>query len=96
MRTIYKYELEVKGVQVLEIPEGAIIRCVQVQFGVPCLWAEVDSRSPKEKRTIEIFGTGHDIPAELRLSYISTFQMDSGALVFHAYERNAATSDQTS
>lgn len=65
----------------------ARILCVQTQCGEPQLWAEVDTAATPEARTIEIFETGQPISQEIGQSrYISTFQMENGSLVFHAYE----------
>ena len=88
MKTIYKYNLQVTDVQQVQLPKEAKILCVQTQRGEPQLWAEVESGATPEARTIEIFGTGHPISQEMGQSrrYISTFQMENGSLVFHAYE----------
>jgi hypothetical protein len=84
MRTIYKYPLRVADEQEVEIPKDAVVLTVQVQYGQPCLWAWVDTANPPGKRTILIRGTGH--PADGLGRYISTFQMEQGKLVFHAFE----------
>lgn len=88
MKTIYKYNLEVTDVQQVQLPKEAKILCVQTQHGEPHLWAEVDTDKTPEARTIEIFGTGHPISQEMGQNrrYISTFQLQGGLLVFHAYE----------
>ncbi|MGI8639230.1 MAG: DUF7352 domain-containing protein [Pyrinomonadaceae bacterium] len=88
MKTIYKYNLQVTDKQQIELPKEAKILCVQVQHGEPQLWAEIDTAATLEARMIEIFGTGHPISQEIGQSrrYISTFQIDNGAFVFHAYE----------
>ncbi len=88
MKTIYKYNLQVTDVQQIQLPKKAKILCVQVQHGEPQLWAEIDTDASQEARTVEIFGTGHPISQEIGQSrrYISTFQMENGLLVFHAYE----------
>lgn len=92
MKTIYKYKLQITSVQQIQLPKEAKILCVQVQHGESQLWAEVDTDLPPEARTIEIFGTGYSIPQvpqEIGQNrrYISTFQMENGTLIFHAYER---------
>lgn len=84
-QTIYKYELRVDDEQFVDMPTGAKMMCVQMQHGKPCLWALVDPILEKERRTVIMCGTGHPMPYAGR--YISTFQMDGGALVFHAFER---------
>lgn len=87
MSTIWKYPLEVNGIQRVSMPRGAKILCVQPQFGAVCLWACVEEKNPIVQRTILIAGTGHPLPdGDATLEYLSTFQIDGGALVFHAFE----------
>lgn len=86
MRTIYKYPLEITDYQPVLMPVSATILSVQVQRGVPCLWAMVDSDSNEpELRQIFIHGTGHRINQNAA-KHIGTFQLHEGALVFHVFE----------
>jgi hypothetical protein len=84
-RQIWKYPLP-KGLNLLEMPEKAIPRSVQIQGGQLCLWAEVQTNQPLEKRRFIVIGTGHPFPpVETRPDiYIGTVQ--DGALVWHIYE----------
>lgn len=68
------------------MPEGAKILTCQVQNNGICLWAEVDSEAPNQRREIEIIGTGHPT-TEANRSYIGTVQMVNGCLVLHVFER---------
>jgi hypothetical protein len=85
MKTIWKWTLAVTDQQSVELPRGAEILAVQIQGGLPQLWALCDSDQPKERRVIAIIGTGHPIVREPG-RYINTFQMYDGALVFHAFD----------
>lgn len=85
MRTIWKFTLEVTDQQTLLMPAGAQILSVQVQHGAPQLWAAVDSDSPLESRSFEIFGTGHWLPPRLG-AFVGAFQISGGTLVFHVFE----------
>lgn len=87
-KVIFKYPLEVTDSQSVVIPIGAEILSVQTQNGHPCLWALVDPKADTEKRIVEIFGTGNLISYGIGVSrkYISTFQLEDGLLVFHAFE----------
>lgn len=89
MSTIWKYDLEVTDTQVLRLPRGAEFLTVQYQFqgsrGCPRLWALVDPEQPPEKYTIYTFGTGHTIANAEGLSYIGTYQLMDGELVFHVF-----------
>ena len=83
--TIYKYTLQ-PGRTVLELHRGAEVLTVQMQRDEPCMWAKVDTTQPMERRTFEVFGTGHTMPNDPRLVYVATFQMYGGSLVFHVFE----------
>lgn len=88
MTTIWKFPLKVADRQTVKMPLPAMVRSVQAQGDQVCLWAEVAPDLAKCDIEIIIVGTGHEIPdiESGHLRYISTFQMHSGALVFHAYE----------
>lgn len=88
-KTIWKFELETKGYQKIEMPEGSEILTVQTQFEKPCLWAFVDPNAEKEDRFIEIFGTGERINCDMGVNrkYIGTYQLSGGNWVFHVFER---------
>lgn len=84
-RAIWKFKLTTDGVQQVSMPEGSVILCVQTQGGCPCIWATVNPDAQQVKRTFEIFGTGHPMPEATR-TYIGTYQMLAGSLVFHLFE----------
>lgn len=86
MRTIHKYV--VGSTATVSMPRGATVLTIQAQRDVPCIWAEVDTTQPLEDRRFIIFGTGHEMPADASLTYLGTFQLDGGALVFHVYEED--------
>lgn len=89
--TIWKYALKVADSQVLPIPDGAPILALQVQHGVPCIWARVDPDAAKAKgREFVIVGTGHPLPPG-SLIYIGSYQVLGGKLVFHVFEREEET-----
>ena len=81
--TIFKYSLDPTG-SFIYLPAGAKILTVQVQNNQPCIWAEVDPTNYTVKRDISIIGTGHTLPKK-EVTYIGTFQLFGGDLVFHVY-----------
>ena len=83
MQTIWKYPLDIRTE--IMIPTGAKILCVHVQNDRPCLWAQVDPKAVKEKRTFKIYGTGHEM-FDACGTYVGTFMTDGGAFVWHVYE----------
>lgn len=84
-KQIFKYPLRFINYQKIEIFEGAEILCIQNQNEVPCIWAMVDTDSPKVTRTFVIFGTGDKINID-NLKYIGTCQFQGGILVYHFCE----------
>lgn len=83
--TIWKFELMITDRQEIQMPILSEILTVQMQYGVPCLWAKVSSDYKKENKIILMYGTGHRIVHELG-KYIGTFQIDDGQLIFHVFE----------
>ena len=86
MKRVYKYPCPMEDRFTLTLPEYAEILCVQVQRGVPTLWALVDPGHLHVDRYFRLSGTGHPIEPSLYLRYIDTFQLQGCALVFHLFE----------
>lgn len=85
-KKIYKYKLSTTSIQQIEIPRNGEVLCVQVQNQSPCIWVLVDPNEPIEKRTFELFGTGHVIDESKERKYIGTYQFMYGEIVFHCFE----------
>lgn len=85
--TIYKYPIKVTDRQTVSIPGSAKLLTVQVQNGIPCVWAHIRDESdlPRE-RTLVTYGTGHPAPLTNMDVYLGTYQLEGGALVFHVFE----------
>ena len=86
---VYKYPLYMGDWVTVTMPEGAEPLCVQMQHGVPCLWARVVVGNPPTSHHFRIAGTGHDLGSNIG-KYIGTFQMHSGDLVFHVFADGGA------
>jgi hypothetical protein len=85
MRSIYKYELQVIERQILSLPEGFNILCVQLQRGIPYIWANVDLQETNIKQvTINTYCTG-EIISDVYEEYIGTYQMETECLVYHVF-----------
>lgn len=90
---IWKFPLETANdgdaefVSVLTMPRLATVLTVQMQRGVPCLWAQVNPANETEMVRVLIVGTGHPLPADIRddYYYAGTFQVPELALVFHVF-----------
>lgn len=83
MKTIWKFPLELKGLQNISIPEGAEILSCSVQNSGIYMWALVDPSLPLQRREIEMIGTGNEVTEEER-KYISTIK--DGPRVWHVFE----------
>jgi hypothetical protein len=86
-KQIWKYVLSTPPITI-EIPKDSKILTVQEQFGEICLWVLVNPTAPKEKRTFEVYGTGHAITYDMGIdrNYISTVQLIGAQLVLHVFE----------
>jgi len=93
MQKIFKYPIKITDIQTIWMPQFALILDVQVQAGVPCLWAMVAENAVPEKRVIEIIGTGNPIDPGQRM-YIGTFQ--DVPFVWHVFEYFAPSPNETS
>jgi len=83
---VYKYPVEQNNEIVIEIPQYAEILTIQTQYGKPYIWALIDTRMPRVARRFILAGTGHPIQNKDELTYIGTFQLEEGSLVFHLFE----------
>jgi len=85
LNSIWKFELKVADEQLVEMPAGSLLLDVQVQNGVPCVWARVDPEQPKVQRKLITHGTGHPVP-DTTGDHVGSYQLQGGSLVFHVFE----------
>ena len=86
MRRIFKYELTLEDVCMIESYNFFDPLCVKVQNGKPVLYAIVDDETDKCKHRIEIYGTGFKVDEYIDSSkYIGTFMLNDAELVFHVF-----------
>ena len=71
--------------QVVSMPINAEILTVQIQNGVPCIWALVDTSSPLSDVSVRVYPTGGEVDTSPNLKNCGTFQMIGGGLVFHVF-----------
>lgn len=86
MVSVWKFEFPIKETFVLDIPFNAKFRSLQLQGDTPCMWFEVETSAPKEKRVFHIVGTGHEVKGN---AYVGTFQ--TPPYVWHVYESGLAS-----
>lgn len=84
-KEVWKFGLSV-GHQEIEMPADSELLSVQVQNGLPCLWAVVDPSAPKAMVRFRVHGTGHPLEEDIdEWIWLGTFQMHGGGLVFHVF-----------
>lgn len=88
MKTIYKYPLAIEDFQIIQLPKGAKILCVQAQEDQPQLWAVVDTLAAKrtdsyEPKHIITIATGGPMPDVGK--YLGTYQVLKGRFVGHVF-----------
>lgn len=91
--TIWKFEV-LPDAFVVEMPRGAKLLSAQLQptLGKPQLWVLVDQEQPKVRRRLVTVGTGHPLPPEiLGFTFVGTFQLHGGGLVFHLFDAGEET-----
>lgn len=89
---VWKYPLVIDDLFEIVMPYGAKILHVDTQYGTPYLWALCNTQETvSERRRFRLAGTGHPIRLGFvgeQPTYIGSFQMRDGALVFHLFERS--------
>jgi hypothetical protein len=81
---IWKYPIDISQAPLaISMPFGARILTLQVQHGVPCLWALVNPTATKVARPFVVVGTGHKTPRHAG-EYVGTWQ--DGPYVWHLFE----------
>jgi hypothetical protein len=85
MITIHKYQFPIADDVAIKMPERARVLSVQVQNGIPTLWAMVETDWKKEERKFKVYGTGHELNGlDLFRTHIGTIQLNG--LVWHIFE----------
>lgn len=93
MNKIYKYKISPEspgGITHLSLPHGAKFLSLQVQRGELTAWFQIIAMRP-ENWFVEIVcrATGQSFEPSDCGEYLGTVQMADGALVLHAYLRDA-------
>jgi hypothetical protein len=81
---VWKYPLEITGVQTLRLPGGARVLSVVDQNETLTLYAWVDSEAPLRPRKIYVYGTGHFCPPT-GAAFLGTVLLRGGSLAWHVF-----------
>lgn len=85
--TVWKFDVKLDDDTIVDMPQGAQVLSVQLQHGVPCVWALVDSDRPKVERRFSWRGTGHPCDGLVAKMFVGSIQMHGGSLIFHLFDR---------
>jgi hypothetical protein len=91
MKVIHKYLLPIEDECFIPMPKGAKVLSVQVQHGLPVVWALVDLAAvsrPFMKHWFFVLGTGNPVNFDVAGKFLGTIQMVVGgsSLVFHVWD----------
>lgn len=86
MKTVWKYPVKTTDAFVVMMPEWAEILTVALQFNEPTIWALVDPDARQVKRGFRVVGTGHPMPDADELTFVGSYQLAGGQLVFHVFD----------
>jgi hypothetical protein len=87
MTTVFKYPLTSAPVQTIVTPRLWHPLTVQIQNGVPCIWALTTTDDlVLTARRVLVVGTGRELPPLTTPDeYLGTVQEAGGALVWHVF-----------
>jgi hypothetical protein len=87
MHKVFKYPLEIEDEQLIMLPQDAEPLRIMVQNNIPCLWVRLQTTGdcPTVAWTIITRGTGHPAPSEQEATYIDSYMLSGGQLVFHVF-----------
>lgn len=84
MKTVFKYPIDLRKDNALELPIGAEVRLfAEDPQGQICIWFEIDTDEKKTERKFRIYGTGHPMVNKWEIHLGSIV---SGQFVWHLYE----------
>ena len=89
MKKIFKYEVLIQDYFSILLPKEYQILTVETQHEIPYIWVIVNTESEEKSVNFRLCGTGHPLGITLGIniySYIGTFQLRDGNLIFHLFE----------
>ena len=96
--SVWKYPVAARDNFEIEMPKGAKILYVATQAESAWMWALCDTEETVvEVRRFRLAGTGHPLRYGFvgqQPTYIGSFQLLDGALVFHLFERSPIDTEE--
>lgn len=85
MITIHKYQFQIADKVTIQMPQGARVISVQLQNGVPTMWAMVVTDMKMISHEFRVYGTGHELDTfAIQGKHLGTIQQNG--LVWHIFE----------
>ena len=91
-KTIWKFDLLMRGRVTVAMPRGAVVLSVGVQrrahdVEVPVVWMQCrsDAAAPIASRVFNVLVTGGSVPSEAG-TFVGTFQINEGEYVGHVFD----------
>lgn len=85
MRTIYKYQIEIKDTVTIEMPQEAKVLKFGFQNDILCMWVLIDNSRINEHRSFNIYGTGH--PCDRSIADYEDTVFDPRGFVWHIFKK---------
>ena len=85
MTAVFKYQMPIEDEFAIPMPAGAKVLHVDVQNGMPHIWALVDPANDLRAYNFCVRGTGHPFRGN-EGDHVGTVMLHAGALVFHVFE----------
>lgn len=84
--TIWKYELEAKELQYVDVPSQHRVLSIAEQGDKMCMWVMVNPSSERQRRLqVNLVGTGWDVPSDVGFDYYTSVVVQGGTFVWHYF-----------
>jgi hypothetical protein len=85
MKKVWKYELSDNKEQALQLPRGALILALQLQFNRPVVWVEVDPACGEFEKFVFTKVLTGEAPPAFPAHHMATLQLNGGHFVVHYF-----------
>lgn len=86
MKTIWKYEITANETIQIKVPKESKFLTVLSQFDSVFMWCLVDTDNELETLSLKVCATGQELSKDFDGTYLGTFFVHGGHLVFHLFD----------
>lgn len=91
MNAIWKFSLQIIGINLIKMPDPAKILSTDIQYGYIMIWVMVDTETKSsQKRKIVVHPTGNS-PESIGGEFVGTVQ--EGGFVWHVFDEGPVSED---